>query len=313
MTDYASLHQIIRSLGLLERSRPYYLVNLLFVVGLYSIVVGLALNIPPSLLSIVLISLVWTFASVQTGALGHDANHYQIFSSKRYNDLVAFLCWNMGLGISNKWWQDQHNDHHFFPNDVNRDPSIDISLMSFSEEQWNKRGSLQRFFIRYQHYLYFPMMTFGVIHLRVSGIIFILRNKKDDYITELGGIVFHLILYSVFIFSILGFKYGLLLMTLHHALQGIYIGIIFAPNHKGMPVITSDFKVDPMLQQIITSRNIKGGSIISFFYGGLNYQIEHHLFTNMPRNNLKRAKPIVEQFCRSQQISYHETSTHSEK
>ena len=85
------------------------------------------------------------------------------------------------------------------------------------------------------------------------------------------------------------------------------MGVLFAPNHKGMPVMDGNSGIDPVAKQIITARNIRGGQIVSLFYGGLNYQIEHHLFTNMPRNNFRKAKPIVQQFCRAQQIPYHET------
>lgn len=297
MTEYAVISQIIREQGLLERSRLYYLINFLFIGGLYSVIIGLLLNIPLNALFVIIISIIWTFTSVQIGAMGHDANHYQVFSSKKYNDWTAYLCWNIGLGISNRWWQDQHNEHHFHPNDIDKDPSINLQLMSFSKEQFGRKRAYQKLFIRYQAYLYFPLMAFGVISLRISSILFILKNKRDKSIVELAGILLHLSLYSVFIFSILGLKYGLFFVILHHILQGLYIGVIFAPNHKGMPIIKSGSKIDPIFQQIITSRNIKDGPVTSLLFGGLNYQIEHHLFTNMPRNNLKRAKPTVEKFC----------------
>jgi fatty acid desaturase len=41
--------------------------------------------------------------------------------------------------------------------------------------------------------------------------------------------------------------------------------------------------------------------------GGLNYQIEHHLFPSMPRPNVRHAKTIVEDFCRTHQVAYLET------
>jgi len=68
-------------------------------------------------------------------------------------------------------------------------------------------------------------MVFGILHLRISGILFILRNKKRSYLVELGGIALHLIFYSLLVFSILGLSYGLLLIILHHIFQGLYIAV----------------------------------------------------------------------------------------
>lgn len=53
---------------------------------------------------------------------------------------------------------------------------------------------------------------------------------------------------------------------------------------------------------------IKAHPFTDFWYGGLNYQIEHHLFPNMPRNKLKEAQPIVRAFCKEHAIAYAETS-----
>ena len=140
MTDHATIYRTIRDQGLLERSKVYYSTNFFFIAILHFAIVSLMLNIPLNLSSVLVLSLIWTFTSVQIAALGHDANHYQIFSSKKYNDLIAFLCWNLGVGISNRWWQDQYNDHHLHPNDINKDPSIDLVLFSFSENQLKRKN-----------------------------------------------------------------------------------------------------------------------------------------------------------------------------
>jgi len=55
------------------------------------------------------------------------------------------------------------------------------------------------------------------------------------------------------------------------------------------------------------SRNIRGGRVTDFAMGGLNYQIEHHLFPSMPRANLKRAQPIVRAYCAANGVAYTET------
>lgn len=59
---------------------------------------------------------------------------------------------------------------------------------------------------------------------------------------------------------------------------------------------------------MLTSRNIRGGWLTDLLSGSLNYQIEHHLFPAMPRNQLRRAHLIVRQFCEQEGVAYHETS-----
>jgi fatty acid desaturase len=59
---------------------------------------------------------------------------------------------------------------------------------------------------------------------------------------------------------------------------------------------------------VLTSRNVTGGAVIDALLGGLNYQIEHHLFPSMPRPAMRRARPIVRAYCVELGIPYIETS-----
>ena len=78
----------------------------------------------------------------------------------------------------------------------------------------------------------------------------------------------------------------------------------------GARIEPSQYKEDDMdflHQQVLTARNVEGNPVADFWYGGLNYQIEHHLFPNMPRNNLKKAQVVVKSFCEEKGIPYHQT------
>jgi fatty acid desaturase len=86
----------------------------------------------------------------------------------------------------------------------------------------------------------------------------------------------------------------------------VYMGASFAPNHKGMPILPSGDKTDYLRRQVLTSRNIRGGRCVDFVLGGLNYQIEHHLFPSMPRPNLRRAQAVVRSYCAGHDIAYRE-------
>ncbi len=92
------------------------------------------------------------------------------------------------------------------------------------------------------------------------------------------------------------------------AFVGVYMGATFAPNHKGMPILPKGNRVDFLRRQVLRSRNISGGRLVDAFMGGLSYQVEHDLFPNMPRPNLKMAQTIIREYCLGHDILYAETT-----
>jgi fatty acid desaturase len=75
-----------------------------------------------------------------------------------------------------------------------------------------------------------------------------------------------------------------------------------------MPILAVADRSDFLRRQVLTSRNVTGGWLTDLALGGLNYQIEHHLFPSMPRSNLRRAQPLVREFCRQRELPYCQTS-----
>jgi fatty acid desaturase len=101
---------------------------------------------------------------------------------------------------------------------------------------------------------------------------------------------------------------ALVFVAIHQGAWGLYMGCSFAPNHKGMPIIGAEEDLDYLRRQVLTSRNVHGGWFTDLLLGGLNYQIEHHLFPNMPRASLPRAQRIVRKYCAELNIPYCETT-----
>ena len=101
---------------------------------------------------------------------------------------------------------------------------------------------------------------------------------------------------------------ALVFVVVHQGLFGVYLGCSFAPNHKGMRIMDGDTEPDFLRRQVLTARNIRGGRVMSALFGGLNYQIEHHLFPSMPTRNLRKVQPLVKRFCAAHGVSYCETS-----
>jgi fatty acid desaturase len=86
------------------------------------------------------------------------------------------------------------------------------------------------------------------------------------------------------------------------------LGGSFAPSHKGMPIVASTATIDFLRRQVLMSRNVRGGLAVDAAMGGLNYQIEHHLFPTMPRVNFGRVQPMVQQFCRERELPFESLS-----
>jgi fatty acid desaturase len=118
----------------------------------------------------------------------------------------------------------------------------------------------------------------------------------------------HLIGYLTVVFLVLSPLQAVAFIAVQQGVFGFYMGCSFAPNHKGMPVFGPDEEVDFLRRQVLTSRNIRGGPFVDFALGGLNYQIEHHLFPSMPRPTLRQVQPLVRKFCAENDVSYCETS-----
>ncbi len=117
----------------------------------------------------------------------------------------------------------------------------------------------------------------------------------------------HYGLYFGLLFSCLSFWQAILFFAVHRALFGLYVGSVAAPNHKGMLVTEKESTLDFLHQQVLSSRNVRAHPFTDFWYGGLNYQIEHHLFPTIPRNKLKEAQHIARAFCQDHHIAYYET------
>jgi fatty acid desaturase len=144
--------------------------------------------------------------------------------------------------------------------------------------------------------------------LHRRSIQFLLEKKAKSTLAESLALGAHFVVYFGLVFSVLEPLQAVLFIAIHRGLFGMYMVFIFAPNHKAMPVLDRDSQLDFLHRQVLTSRNVSAHPITDFWYGGLNYQIEHHLFPRLPRNKLREAQQIVRDFCRDHSIAYHETS-----
>lgn len=306
-SDYGDLVHEIRRRGLLHPRPAYYLrLGALALGGLAVLVLGLvalrdswwALTLAPA----------FAVVSTQIAFLSHDAAHRQVIRGRRAATVTCLVLGNLLNGLSYGWWVAKHDAHHAHPNDLEADPDVAAGTFVFDPTQAGERDGASAWMTRHQAVLFFPLLTLEAFNLRVEGVRAILRpgfrNRSVETVLLLG----HVVLYLVLVLSTLTWLQGLVFVLVHQALFGLYLGCSFAPSHKGMPAPTAEQSADPLLRQVVCSRNIRGGPLLDVALGGLNLQIEHHLFPSMPRPNLRLAQPIVRRHCQERDIPYAEAT-----
>lgn len=244
----------------------------------------------------------------QAAFFGHDAAHQQVFSTGRRNERLSRIVANLVVGLSHEWWARKHGKHHANPNQVGKDGDIATGALVFDPEDAPARTGILGWITRRQGWFFFPMLTLEGFNLHLSSLRTVFGSGDVGRRgLEIALLALRLIGFPALAVMAAGPVMGVAFIVVETVVFGVYMGATFAPNHKGMPLLPKDARVDFLRRQILTSRNIRGGAPMTWAMGGLNYQIEHHLFPRMPSVNLRQARDIVLEFCADHQISYTET------
>ncbi|WP_407940835.1 fatty acid desaturase family protein [Nonomuraea antri] len=304
-SDFAKLSRLVAAEGLLERRPGYYAIRIGLVLGLFTagwtafaLVGDSWWQLPVAVLLAV--------AFAQVTLLAHDLAHGQVFRSRRTSRIAGLIAGNLAVGLSYGWWMDKHTRHHANPNHEEHDPDVAPDILIWSRKQAEHSSGVARFIGRRQAYLFFPLLTLEGLNLRVSSFRALRRKTLKNRGVEAALLIAHNLAYVGGVFAVLPAGKALVFLAVHLACFGVYLGCTFAPNHKGMPTLTGENSLDYLRKQVLTSRNVRGGRLMDVALGGLNLQIEHHLFPSMPSPNLHRARPIVREYCASLGVDYAE-------
>ena len=305
--NYAELSRLVRQAGLLERRRWPYVWR----------ITATATLLAAGWTVFVLVGDSWwqlavaTFLAVmfaQAGFLGHDAGHRQISGSRRVSYILGILHGNLGIGLSYGWWVAKHSRHHAHPNTEGADPDIAMSVLAFTAAQTHAGRVLSRMIFRYQAYLFFPLLLGEAVSLHMASIRALAGRRSRGRPAEAALLAVHLVGYLMVVFLVLPPVKAAVFILVQQGLFGLYLGASFAPNHKGMPILGAADRSDFLRRQVLTSRNVRGGWLTDLALGGLNYQIEHHLFPSMPRPNLRRSQALIREYCQRHGLPYCEAS-----
>jgi len=305
-SEFAELRREVTSAAFLERRTGWYAtriaVNLGLLAGGWTAFVLLG-NSWWQIATAAFLAVMFT----QVAFVGHDAGHRQILTGRRGNDAVGLLHGNVLIGLSYGWWVAKHNRHHSHPNQVGRDPDIAVGAFVFTAADARRRHGWARWLTLHQAYLFFPILLLEGLNLHVASARELAGRRGRPAAAEAALLLVHLAAYLTVVCLVLSPVKAVTFVLVHQALFGLYMGCAFAPNHKGRPIVTDD-GLDFLRRQALTARNVRGGRVNDLVFGGLNYQIEHHLFPSMPRPNLGRAQPLVRAFCQAHGVDYREDS-----
>ncbi|MGI8456581.1 MAG: fatty acid desaturase family protein [Propionibacteriaceae bacterium] len=286
----------VKAAGLLEPRIDWYVGHALVLTAGLVVLAAAVILVAPSWW-VVAVAVFAAFMSAQLSFLGHDAGHHQITSNRKVSHVIGLVLGNVLTGLSFGWWQDKHLRHHANPNHEGLDPDVGEGIISWSEKQYEKKSGAARWFSARQAWFFFPLLTLEGFHLKIAGLRSLRERPKGAQRLEAGLLIGHYVAYCGILFFLLSPLQAVAFILVHQALYGLQLGCAFAPNHKGMEMPAAGSRMDHLHKQVLTSRDVRGGFWVDLMLGGLNYQIEHHLFPSIPRPNLRRAQPVIADYC----------------
>jgi fatty acid desaturase len=305
--DFAELSRQVRDGGLLARRPAYYVVKLATSVGALAAVAAVTVLVGDTWW-VLIAAAGLAFVLTQLGFIGHDAGHRQVCTRRRNNDLIGLIVANLLVGFSFGWWVNKHNRHHAHTQRPDKDPDLVPGALVYTPDQAAGRGWIGREFARSQTVMLVPLLFLEALNLHVASVISLAGRRDRAALVETGLLSLHALIFFVAPFLLLSPLRAVGFIVVTQALFGFYLGVSFLTNHVGMPTLSGTDDLGFLRRQVLTSRNLSGRAMTGFLFGGLDTQIEHHLFPSMPRANLRRARTLVRPFCLERRIDYAEQS-----
>ena len=303
---YTDLSRRIKEEGLLAR-RPWWYAGRIAGLGVgFAVATALLLTLGQTWWQLPVAAL-FGILFTQTAFLSHDGAHRQIFASGKANEWAARIFGNLVTGLSYGWWTHKHSRHHANPNKVGLDDDIAPGPLVFTPEDSNARRGLARWLTARQGWLFWPLTTLEGLNLHLSAVTTALgRAPVAHRGTEMAMLAVRLVGWPVLVFATLGAGLGAAFLAVQLVVFGVYMAGCFAPAHIGMPIVPRDVSIDFLQRQVLMSRNIRGGRLVDWAMGGLNLQVEHHLFPSLPSVALREAMPIVRRYLAEHEVPYSE-------
>jgi fatty acid desaturase len=246
--------------------------------------------------------------STSIAMFGHEGSHRSFSRSPARNALMCYLTFPLFGGLSSLYWRDKHDrKHHAHPNVEGLDPDIRPFPFASSRGDHEASGPAVRWFQRaFQRWLFWPMATLMAIGMRRSSLLFLARypDKRDRaWRIEVACIAAHYACWLVVPALVWSPLAAIGVYAAVWAVAGVCLALVFAPAHMGLPIVrTANHDWE---HQLATTRDLQLPRAISFFFIGLDYQAEHHLFPRIPHQRLPMAAQITRAWCERNAVMHH--------
>lgn len=320
--DIQRLRSQVYSMRLFDSSKAYYAMKIMSNVSILTSSVLLALYAPNNKLAIIIAGAIMGLFWQQCGWLAHDFLHHQVFNYRPLNNVFGVLIGNIFQGFSVSWWKNKHNHHHAVPNVTDApsggDPDIaTMPILFWSEKLFEQENleDLPKWMLRNQAVLYWPIMCFARLSWLLQSALFFKGRPHNEYVTPMwlkvaefvGLAIHHFSLIALLIaISSTSFINAFIFNAVAQATGGLFLSCVFTVGHNAMEVLTEREmrETDFIRLQTRTTRNVNPHWFTDWFCGGLNYQVEHHIFPSIPRHNLPALAKMFRQFCQKHSIRY---------
>jgi len=247
--------------------------------------------------------------STSTAMMGHEGSHRSFSASPVRNALLVNIAFPLFSGLGALYWHNKHDRlHHGHPNVEGLDPDIKPFPFVSSRGDYERGSPRERWFQRnFQRWAFWPMSFLMAQGMRRSSILYLLRLPKKQgfdraWFIEAGCMIAHYSLWIVVPSLIWGPLVAFLVYATLWGLVGVFLALVFAPAHIGLPIMAEQHH--DWLHQVETTRNLELPRFVSYFFIGLDYQVEHHLFPKITHQNLPRAAAITADWCKRHGVPY---------
>lgn len=274
-------------------------------------------------------TLMWVLMGFGMSGIGlsimHDANHGSYSTNQNVNKFMGWMLVLIGGYPAN--WRVQHNVlHHTFTNIEGYDEDIEKKgIMRFTPNQPQKK--IFKFQILYAPLLYAVLTIYWFLskdyeQLARYNKLGLLEGQKLTFKRALAEVILVKVVYTI-VFLVLpllfiNLPWGVIILgfLLMHAISGLILAFIFQSAHVieetefFIPDKNQSVEENWAILQMRTTANFANGSIFfSWFIGGLNYQIEHHLFPNICHVHYRQISKIVKATAKEYDVPYHHHTT----
>ncbi|XP_047341616.1 acyl-lipid (9-3)-desaturase-like [Impatiens glandulifera] len=314
--DYRKLLFEFTKMGLFEKKGHVTSVTLTVIVMLFAAILYGVLFSSSTFVHFIcsmMMGVLW----IQSGWIGHDSGHYQVMPNKKLNRFTQILTGNCLAGISIAWWRWNHNAHHIACNSLDHDPDLQHmpffavsnklfnSITSYFYDRKMNFDSVSRFLISYQHLSFYPVMCLARINLFAQSIILLLSKRKvPNRIPEIFGVLVYWVWFPLLVSCLPNWGERVMFILVSFSVTGIQ-HVQFCLNHFSSNVYMGKPNGNDWFEkQTMGTLNISCPSWMDWFHGGLQFQIEHHLFPRLPRCQLRKVSPFVKDLCKKHNLGY---------